>query len=415
MSDIPGTSPEISIELPKIPNPHIEDTNYTQNDSGAQPIENEKNESLIDFAFFMRNMNEGYKQNIRKYIADDGSFLNEDAEQKAVSGWDTWQNTTTLPEISSDNLEDSITAIEKKLHDIKNNVTDDNGNQQFLSFADRERLKKYFLFKYPQQSQTITTTFENLDHDINLVSGGIAVGLSQDQELRNESDSQIYRRKEILQWPEDLIELTAQNLNPESSHNKIFNPTETAEEIVNLYKSLCQATHTSLEIKTIVGSSTINSINDLEIYGNPLALKRVFKNILRYPQTYAEKHANRKTQVIIDFSRPSKQQVLIQFSDNAGGFINDDKLLVDVRNPITINNKEITKQKAFNRKERGTNSVGKGFGLDMVWDVIVNQNNGMVAIDNIKGKDPFGEDTITGARFNIILPVPASIPELQKA
>lgn len=177
--------------------------------------------SLSEFAFFLRNIAEGFRAKIQNKVNADGVFLDIESELNAVANWDLWHNHRTLPDIIStdeETLRTTTAQFESILNEIRQGVLDQDGNQQYLHYADIQQLIEYFKKKYPYQAEFITQTFESFSHEINSVDNKIASGFNANKETRKQSSDS--RSSNIIDVLLRLLELTAQTLDKSPSlHN----------------------------------------------------------------------------------------------------------------------------------------------------------------------------------------------------
>lgn len=369
-------------------------------DTGAEPVEKEHNEPLNDFATFLRNINEGFHTSVRNQMNADGVFLDTESELNAVANWDQWHNHKTLPDIETtdeDTLKTTTAQFENKLQEIRQGIPDQNGNRQYLHFADVAQLEKYFKLKYPAQKEHIEKIFQNFHHDLNLFGGGVDAAFSADKNLRGQFKD--YRHTSMLVWQEELIELAAQELEKQPVELP-FDPVEKALEVKDVFDIVSRTVGSNLKITIDRDPFAAPLATDLQFNGNPIEFKRLIKNLLRYAQDYSTDHKGLPVEQHITLSKTAEKKLTVQSIDTAGGFVGENERLINERLPASVPGRpDLVRQKAFARSEKGVNSKGSGFGLDMVWDIVVNKYNGVVKVMNETKTNAAGNKEVTGARF----------------
>ena len=241
-------------------------------------VQPSKEQPLAAFAQNIRSILGSYRNNVCSKVNHDGIFVDAAAEQESVENWDKWQHIPTLPKFTDREKPIWISEVEAKLNEITRDPT------QQLTFADQGTLVEYYKTRYPQYAVKIADIFESFDHDINLVSSGIDSAFSDEEKER--TSNALFRRHSILQWQDDLLELTAEELEKQY-------PIEEYDFVENLIdlQTLFQAVDPA-KYSVTIDKNDPQHIGFLT-KGSRLKIKQAVYNILRNVQKRtAAKHSS---------------------------------------------------------------------------------------------------------------------------
>ncbi len=360
---------------------------------GSKNHEIASSDPLEAFGANIHSVVDYYRSNICSKINPNGSFINPQAEEEAVRNWSTWYDTPSLPRKTSENAGTWMQEMESMLEHLKTDPT------QSLHYADRPALIEYYETKYPDQKARIQDAFASFDHDMNLVSSGIDAAFSSDESLREGRD--VFRNGAVLKWPEELLEITAQ----EFENKNVVEKFDVSEDLRNLKTLFNLATPSSTyDVEIEIDDPKNVGIN---ISGNRLLLKKALYNFLRNVQKRASEQHPYKNIVTI---KPLQGELMIVIQDNMGGFTGEDERLIHVdENTPRIalpNGSAVPKPKIFDLGEKGSSSTGTGRGMHTAWHTIVELHKGKLLVKNISPR--INETTSVGARFVAMLPLKAA-------
>lgn len=426
MTDLPGSIPEIPKKLPENPNPQIESINYTQNDTGSEPVMNEShtsepvseqlepNEAMPDFATSLRNIASGYKS-IFQYINDDGSFVEatfdgETGEEKAVKAWNHWYSERILPDFTAETNNETMTTIQNQIEKVKK-------GEASLSFNDRVSLITYFKNKYPDNEKTITDIFADFDHDVEFVTSGMNHAfVSHADKVSPEDDEEHikftgYRQSPLREWPAEIMESVAQLLE-KNLLKEPFNPVQPITEIRDMFRSITIVDGTLF--KVVIDDSNPDFIKNVTLYGNKLWFKRAMYNHARNVHKYAETAQTEKRATEIRyydkffFEKSDDKTLNLSTEDNRDGFRGTNYDLIDPKKSEEVytpdKGKTVKRALVFARGKKGSESAGKGFGMNIYWQVLTNMFNAKVAAKNWSKNS----DIPSGSRFYNFIPMASS-------
>lgn len=393
---MPGSTPEISQELPKVP----DTSQLTENDSGAFPSEKkepvaeaihdefEPTEAMPDFADALMTISKSYESIFSK-ILDDGTFANPDDEQETRDKFNAWKNQKTLPVFDIKNPQQSVTEIQPMLDKVQ-------AGELSLSYADSAAIISFFKNKYRNEAQFIEKIFADFNHDITFISDGVEQSINRVEGSRSE-----FLKKIVREWPLTIFESTAQLLNKKIEMEE-FNPVETFKNIKDLFTEIAATQQVFFNINLDIDPRA----EHIKIRGNKPWLRRAIYNHARNVEKHAESTVNRNRNFYDNFTiQVLNDQLFIFTSDNRDGFRGKNFQLIDPQNSetvITKNGRTVTRKRVFGHGAKGTESTGSGFGTNILWQVLVNMMGGTVNVENWPREK---QNEPTGSKYTIVLPV----------
>ncbi len=420
MTDLPSSNPEIPKNLPENPNPQIESVNYTQNDTGAKPVTTERthtepvseqlepNEAMPDFAISLRNIADGYKS-IFQYVNDDGSFVDatfdgETGEEKAVKAWNHWYSERILPDFTEGTENETMELIQTQIEQVKK-------GEAFLSYNDRVSLISYFKNKYPTEQKSITDIFADFDHDVEFVTSGMNHAfVSHADKVTTEDDEEHikftgYRQSPLREWPAEIMESVAQLLE-KNLIKEPFNPVQPITEIRDMFRSITAVDGTHFKVE--IDESNPNFIKNITLFGNRLWFKRAMYNHARNVHKYAEtaqKDTQKRYYDKFFFEKVDDKTLNLSTEDNRDGFRGSNYDLIDPTKSEEVytpdKTKTVKRALVFARGKKGSESGGKGFGMNIYWQVLTNMFHGKISAKNWVKETALP----SGSRFYNFLPM----------